>query len=171
MGGPEGNQSVSKVIISTLPMVGVCILLALALRMAMNKYLKVTNEQSNSVRCKQLLKMIGVVILVGLIPGIFSRFDSSALQSLNTLTKRLNTSETPEIEFVAFPENVASEIGLRYGKAYNIYPHPSGLILNALDTTIKFDDGYTVTCLLPSDASQFLVINLCNEGPSLQTGK
>jgi hypothetical protein len=158
-----GNaSSISQVFVTTLPLVGVCILLALVLRWVMNRQQSISQEESAYKRRYGPLRLVGIMFAIGLVPAILSTYDPSDLDMLRLLNKRLLTTATPDVETVRFPENVAAEVSRHYGTPFTLYPHASSMTLNALDTKIRFTDGFAVSCLLPTDSSQFLVIPQCD---------
>jgi hypothetical protein len=45
-----------------------------------------------------------------------------------------------------------------------LYIRSAAGTIGALDVTISFKDGYTVTCQIPTVSGSFVVIDACSEG-------
>ena len=161
-----GNGSATLMVQSfftALPLIGVCIILAWALRTAINRHLHIKQHETPGMRWKMFVQMIFIVCLVGLIPGVFSRFGLSSENAIRTLNKSLqNTTTTPPLE-VRFPIANVPAIKGHIGMDYKMYTRTSSEVTGALDITIRFVDGYTITCIVPTDSSS-AYLDACNEG-------
>lgn len=158
------NQSYFQVLVASLPMVGVIVLLALALRKGINKAAAAEKEESQPKKRNSLIKIFSIVILLGMIGGLFSRFDGSAVTMLQSLNERLQTADTSGTTKVKFPANVLEDVQSRYGQKYGLYIRSAAGTIGALDVTISFADGYNVTCQIPTVSGSYVFIDACSEG-------
>ena len=158
------NQSYFQVLVTSLPMIGVVVLLALAIRQGINKAAAATKEESLATRRKSLAKIFSIVIVLGMIGGLFSRFDGSAVSMLASLNERLQTAELSGISKVKFPSNVLEDVQSRYGQEYGLYIRSAAGTIGALDVTISFVDGYRVTCQIHTVSGSYVFIDACSEG-------
>ena len=158
------NQSYFQVLVASLPMVGVIVLLALALRQGINKAAAAEKEESQLAKRNALVKIFSIVILLGMIGGLFSRFDGSAVTMLQSLSERLQTADTSGTSRVKFPSNVLEDVQSRFGQEYSLYIRSAAGTIGALDVTISFVDGYTITCQIPTVSGSYVFIDACSEG-------
>jgi len=155
-------------IVAVLPLFGASIVFAWALRWAINQYSQIKREEKLPIRKKMLRQLICLVILAGLIPGIFNRFDLTTLDSLTRVTQRLqSTGEIPESIF-RFPEENIRDLDKHLGMDYTLYSRPSTQSVGFIDVTIYFKDGYTLTCLIPTSMDLYMFASYCNEGSKME---
>jgi len=164
----SAKGSYFQVLVTSLPMVGVCVLAALALRQAINKLDKAKSEEDKRIQQKRFSKMIGLVVLIGLIGGMFSRFDGTAVTMLQSLNERLQSTDISSSSKVRFPDNVVANVQSHYGEGYNLVVRSAAATVGALDVTIHFDSGYTVTCQIPTATGTFIFMDSCSEGTKLK---
>jgi len=149
---------------TTLPLIGVCVLLAWAIRVAINRHLHIKQQELVIVRRKLFSQLIAIVFLVGFIPGVFSRFGLSSEYAIRTLNETLqNATKDPSID-VRFPIAKVPALKDHFGMIYTLFVHPSTSETGAMDITIRFEDGYTVTCLVPTESGYATFLQVCNEG-------
>jgi len=158
------NQSYFQVLVASLPMVGVIVLLALALRQGINKAAAAEKEESKPKKRNSLVKIFSIVIALGTIGGLFSRFDGSAVTMLESLNERLQTADTSGTTKVEFPSNVLQDVQSHYGQEFGLYIRSATGTIGALDVTISFADGYTLTCQIPTVSGSYVFIDACSEG-------
>ncbi len=157
-----------QVLVTSLPMVGVCILAALALRQGINKLDKAKNEEDKSIQRRRFSKIIGLVILLGLMGGLFSRFDGTAVTMLQSLNERLQSTDISSSSKVRFPENVKADVQSHFGEGYNLVVRSAAAMVGAMDVTIHFDSGYTVTCQIPTATGTFIFMDSCSVGTKIK---
>lgn len=157
-----------QVLVASLPMVGVCVLAALALRQGINKLDKAKNEEDKSIQRKRFSKIIGLVILVGLIGGLFSRFDGTAVTMLQSLNDRLQSTDLSSSSTVRFPDNIKTEVQTHFGEGYQLIVRSAAATVGAMDVTILFDSGYTITCQIPTATGTFVFMDSCSEGMKIK---
>jgi hypothetical protein len=160
----DSTQSLIQVLVTTLPLIVACVLLAWGMRWAINRHIKIKKEEVEANRRSLLIRLYFVIIVVGLIPGIFTRFDLTALNTINALNQRLQTPASDTSLYIRFPEENQAAIQKHFATKFKMYIRTSLSTIGALDVTMRFDDGYTVTCLVPNDGGQFMVIPVCSEG-------
>ena len=161
---PATRGSYFQVLVTSLPMVGVSVLAALALRQGMNKLDRARKEENRSTQKKLFTKIIGLVILLGIIGGLFSRFDGTAVTMLQSLNDRLQSTDLTSSSKVRFPENVLTDVQSHFGEGYRLFVRSASATVGALDVTIRFDSGYTVTCQIPTSTGTFIFMDSCAVG-------
>jgi hypothetical protein len=164
----SARGSYFQVLVTSLPMVGVCVLAALALRQGINKLEKAKNEEDKSIQQKRFSKIIGLVILLGLIAGLFSRFDGTAVTMLKSLNERLQSTDISSSSKVRFPENVKTDVQSHFGEGYSLIVRSATATVGALDVTVRFDSGYTVTCQIPTATGTYIFMDSCSEGTKIK---
>ncbi len=157
-----------QVLVSSLPMVGVCVLAALALRQGINKIDAAKKEENKGNRNKRISKIIGLVLLLGMVGGFFSRFDGTAVTMLSALNDRLQSTDITSSSKVRFPENVLTDVQSHYGEEYGLFVRSATSTVGALEVTIKFESGYTVTCQIPTSSGSYVFVDACSEGTRLK---
>jgi hypothetical protein len=160
----KGDQSYFQVLVASLPMVGVCVLLALALRQVINKLTTSQKEESIETRRKVFTKYFAIVIVVGMIGGLFSRFDGTAVTTLTALNDRLQSSDLSSSSKVRFPPSVAEKAQLHYGTESSLFVRSAAASVGALDVTVRFSDGYVFTCQIPTASGFYVIVDSCSEG-------
>jgi predicted phage tail protein len=161
-----GNVSATLTVqsfITVVPLIGASILLAGAIRMAINRHLHIKQQETPEVRRKRFMQLTIIVFLVGLIPGLFSRFGQSSEFAIRTLNESLqNVATDPSLE-VRFPIAKVPALRDHFGMDYTLYARASTFEAGALDITIRFIDGFTVTHLVPTESGYALFLQVCNE--------
>jgi len=152
---------------TALPMMGACILLAWAIRAAINRYVSISRQEDRKKRRTQTLQLVLIILLVGLIPGVFSRFGVSSEYAIRTLSESLDPATTyPPLES-RFPLNDVPGLQGHLGQDYKFFTRTSPEMAGALDVTIRYSDGYTITCIVPIDSGSASFLDTCNEGRSI----
>ncbi|KAF0111193.1 MAG: hypothetical protein FD147_1131 [Chloroflexi bacterium] len=159
-----GEQSYIQVLVTTLPLVVFGVLLSWGFRWSINRHLYITKEETPRLQRKLYIQLFSIIFFAGLVPGIFGRYDLSIVTALTALNDHLDSTDPVAFSKVRFPESIAQTIETHYGSNYVLMPRQSSFSIGALDVTIKFDDGYIVTCIVPTDGSQYLFIPFCSEG-------
>ena len=153
--------------ITAIPLIGACILLAGAIRATINRHLHIKQMETSQIRRKLFVQLTTIVILIGLIPGVFSRFGLSTEYSIRTLNKSLqNFAADPYLEW-RFPFAKVPALKDHLGMNYSLYVSTSTSVTGSLNVTIRFEDGYTVTCLVPIDSGGEMLLEVCNEGTKI----
>jgi hypothetical protein len=148
-------------------LVGVCVLLAWVIRVAINRHLHIQQQAIPEVRWKLFVQLTTIVFLVGLIPGVFSRFGLSSEYAIRTLNESLQNVATDPSLIVRFPIAKVPALKDHFGMDYTLFAHVSAFEAGAMDITICFEDGYTVTCLVPTESGYATFLQICNEGTKL----
>jgi hypothetical protein len=154
-------------IITVLPLVGAGVLLAGIIRVAINRHLFIGQQETQEIRRRLMRRLILIVILVGLVPGIFSRFGISTENTIRTLNDNLQNYATDPLLEWRYPYAQVPSLKQHLGMTYKLYVRTSGYEAGSLDITIRFQDGYAITCLAPTDSGNNLFLSTCNEGNSL----
>lgn len=168
LSSPGVKDSYFKILVTTVPLIAVAVLIALVFRWAINRQVNNKKDENLQLKQKKTTRLYGTLIVTGLVLGIFARFDQSIINSLKTLDTRLQVAGAEATTTVRFPENVAASVSEHFGTPYQYLMHHTNTAIGAVDVTIRFNDGYTLTCLIPTDSSLFLVIPACSDGRQLR---
>jgi hypothetical protein len=165
----SGNsaEEILQSFVATLPTVGAAILLAAGLRVAINRHLHIKQSEPPESRRKLLAGLVGIVFLVGWIPGALTRYDSSTVEVLRTLNESLKSDGTVPASDSRLPIAKLPALKDHLGMNYRLYPRASVLSTGAMDITIRFEDGYTLTCNVPTGGGGQVYFTDCNEGQKI----
>ncbi len=86
-GGSTGR--IVQLIITILPLLVGAMLVCGVFRFAVSRYLRVTQTEPSKKRASRLAGLIAIVIVVGMFPGLFSRFDQNAQNIILAMDERL----------------------------------------------------------------------------------
>jgi hypothetical protein len=167
IGGGSATLTVQS-FITAIPLVGACVLLAWAIRIAINRHLHIKQQETLEVRRKLFVRLTIIVFLVGLILGVFSLFGQTSEYTIRALNESLqNFATDPLIEW-RFPYAKVPALKDHFGMDYELYPRTSAIEADALEITIRFEDGYTVTCIVPPTyGNDPMLLDVCNEGTNI----
>jgi len=152
---------------TALPLVGAGVLLAGAIRIVINRHLHIQQQETPEVRRKLFVQLIIIVFLVGLIPGVFSLLGRTSEYTMRALNENLQNFITDPLLEWRFPYAKVPALKDHFGMDYLLYPRPSVIEAGAMDITIRFKDGYTITCLVPTTSGEQLLLQVCNEGKKI----
>jgi len=166
--GRDASLMGQSIIITILPLVGALILLAWAIRMAINRHVHIRQREKPEIQRKRLVQLTALVCLVGLVPGVFALFGTASLSSIRSMNKTLqNYAIDPMLEF-RFPYEKVPALKDHFGMDYSLYVHTSMIRTVSLEITIHYGDGYSVTCLVPQlDREGQMILDVCNEGTTI----
>jgi hypothetical protein len=151
-------------LITAVPLVGAGVLLAWAIRIAINRHIHIKQQETPEVRRKLFMQLTIIVFLVGLIPGVFSLFGQTSENTIRTLNESLQNFSTDPLFEWRFPYAKVPALKDHFGMDYELYPRTSAIEADALDITIRFVDGYTITCVVPTTSGDTMLLQVCNEG-------
>jgi len=154
-------------IIMALTLVGVNMLVALGLRWAARRHLEIIRDENTNLRRKRLVRHVLVIMLAGLIPGILGRMDLPSEQTLDQLHELLQATPDDPSVWPRLPLKQVPALQDHLGVDYVLYPRQSVLSVGALDVTIRFADGYIMTCFLPVGSGSSFITE-CNEGDEVK---
>jgi hypothetical protein len=163
----RNSTSTAQTIITALPLIGVAMLAAWGLRWAARRHLEIMHKEKPELRQKRLVRHIATVILVGLIPGILGRMDTPAERTISQLHKLLQAAPNDPEVWTRLPVRQIPALQDHFGVAYKLYARQSTLSVGTLEVTVRFADGYAMTCSLPI-ASGASFITQCNEGGTMK---
>ena len=159
----QDSTVTAQSIITTLPLAGVNMLAAWGVRWAVRRYLTIKQEEGRATGRKQLTQHFAIILLIGLIPGLFGRMDAPAQRTLGQLHELLQAAPNDPSIWPRLPLRQVPSLQDHFGVEYFFYAHPSASTLGTLDVSVKFEDGFLMTCELPiSTAVNF--ITACREG-------
>ena len=150
-----------------LPVLGASIFLTWVFRALINKVKQVECEEDGQRKKKGLGTVIGIILAIGLIPGLFYRFDLTTIKTLTRVSNGIQNAENPDQDSFIFPLEFRAAVEKRSTMEYTLYSRPSHLSVGFIDVTIYFDDGYVITCMVPTSIDLYDFANRCNEGDFL----
>lgn len=165
--GARNSTLTLQSIIMAVPLIGVSMLAAWGFRWAANRYLAIEQEQKPDRRRKLLRKHILTIALIGLIPGILMRMDLPSEQALRKVHELLQAAPQDPSVWPRLPLKRVPALQDHFGVDYKLYAHQSALSAGALDVTVRFKDGFTMSCFLPI-GSGVNFITQCNEGDEVE---
>lgn len=160
-----GNTLLGQSLVTIIPVLGSGVLLAWVIRMAVKRHTDIMEKAEPKTRRKQLTQLIGLVLLVGLIPGVFSLFGTSSRYAIGSLNNALQNYASDKLIESRFPYENLPGLKAHFGMDYTLYARTSGEVSGSLDITIRFVDGYAVTCVVPQlNSNQPILLDACSEG-------
>ena len=160
--GASNSTVTMQSIITALPLIGVAMLIAWGLRWAGRRHVEIVHGDA-AQRRKLLPRHILIILLVGLIPGIFNRMDLPAQQSLTKLHELLQAAPDDPSVWVQLPLKQVPALKDHFGVDYLLYPARSVTSAGSLDVTVKFSDGFVLSCVLPVNTAANFITD-CTEG-------
>jgi len=150
-----------------LPVLGASVFLAWVSRALINRVNQLAKEEDKRRRRKGWGVTIGIILALGLIPGLFYRFDLTTIKTLTRVSRGIQYAQNPDQNSFIFPADFKSAVEKRSTMKYSLYSRPSHTSVGFIDVTIYFDDGYVITCLVPTSMDLYDFANRCNEGEIL----
>jgi hypothetical protein len=147
-GGSTGRMV--QLLITSVPLLVGAMVLCGVFRFAISRYLRALQGEQASMRKRRLAGWIIIVFLVGLFPGMFSRFDQNAQKVILAMNERLQAVSGDSTLLAQFPIAKFPALRGHFGMRYVLYPRASAHVPSALDVTIHYKDGYAITCLVPT---------------------
>jgi hypothetical protein len=144
-GSPE---RIVQLIITALPLLLAAMLLCLAFRFAVGRYLRLIQTKPGAPRRFRLAAMLVLVILIGMTPGSFAHFDKNSQNIIMAMDQSLQAVTSDASLKAQFPLTKFPALQSHFGTPFVLYPRPSSSEGSALDVTIRYADGYAITCLV-----------------------
>jgi uncharacterized membrane protein YidH (DUF202 family) len=154
-------------IIMALPLLGVSMLAAWGLRWAANRYQDIKRDEKPASRRKRLTKHVLTLVLIGLVPGILMRMDLPSLQTIGQLHELLQAAPNDRAVWPQLPLERVPALQDHFGVDYVIYARQSPRSAGALDVTVRFSDGFIMSCFLPIESGTNFITH-CNEGEAVE---
>jgi hypothetical protein len=95
--------------------------------------------------------------------------DPPAEHTLSELHKLLQAAPNDPSVWPQLPLKQVPALQDHFGVDYLLYSRQSALAVESLDVTVRFSDGYRMTCTLPI-AAGLTFISRCNEGNEIKAG-
>jgi hypothetical protein len=160
-----GNASLLfQSVVTAVPLIGAAVLIAGGLRFVIKRHLQNTQTKEPRQRRKLLAGLIAIVFLVSFIPGFLSHYDSSAIKVFRALNTALQNGATNPLSAARFSATQLPGLKDHFGKEFKVYPRISVISAGSLDITVRFNDGYVFSCVVPTDAGEETFFTTCNEG-------
>jgi hypothetical protein len=159
----RGSTETMQALVISLPLIAPAILFSLAIRAAVRRHLRNLHEAPERRR-KLAINLISIVLLVGIIPGLASMYDLSRRQILQAMNEVLQMDvDDPELG-ERFPFAQIPGWKDHYDMEYELYPRSSAVRAGSLDVTIRYEDGFRVTCLVDSGSAGQKYFTYCSLG-------
>ena len=146
-----GPERIVQLFITALPLLVGAMVLCGVFRFAVGRYLRVTQTGPDGKRNGRLAGLIAIVIVVGMLPGLFSRFDQNSQNVILAMDERLQavaSNPTSDRHNSRWRNSLPFKIILACILCFTRVPSAS--VPSALDVTIRYEDGYAITCLVPT---------------------
>ncbi len=154
--GAEGDAALTlQSILMAIPLVGVSMLAAGALRWSARRHNEIISKNSTDSRPKRLAGHILVVTAAGLLIGILGRLDLPAEQTLTKFHTYLQAASSDPSVWVQLPVKQVPALPEHFGSDYRFYARRSAFALGSLDLTVRFADGFVLECLFPVGSMNF----------------
>jgi hypothetical protein len=153
-----------QLLITALPLLIGAMLLCGVFRFAVGRYLRVKQAQPGAKRSIRLAGLIVIVFVVGMLPGSFASFDQNAQNVVHTMQERLQAVASDPTLKAQFPLAEFPALQSHFGRHFVLYPRTSASEGSALDVTIRYDDGYAITCLVPTSDPYIQYFKQCFPG-------
>jgi hypothetical protein len=167
--GAQKSILTAQSIITTLPLIGVDMLAAWGLRWVARRHQEIISKEKPELRQRRLAQHVLTVILIGLIPGALGRMDLPSEHTIGQLDELLQAAPNDPSVWPRLPLKQVPALQDHFGENYLVYARQSKQSVGTLDITVRFKDGFTMTCALPV-SSETSFITECNEG-SVVKGK
>jgi uncharacterized membrane protein YidH (DUF202 family) len=153
--GANNSALTMQSILMAVPLVGVCMLAAGALRWTARRHLQITRKDSAEIRPKRLAGHIFQILLVGLFLGILGRMDLPAETTLTQFHQLLQAASEDQSTWTQLPVKQVPALPEHFGQDYVFYVRPSEFALGSLDVTVQYADGFKMNCLFSIGGSNF----------------
>jgi hypothetical protein len=151
-------------VVTAIPLIGGAVLLAGGLRFVIKRQLQITENKDPVQRRKLMTSLFGIVFLVSFLPGAVSRYDTSAVEVFKALNTSLQKGGTDPNYAARFSLTQLPGLPKHFGTEYKIYTRISVLSAGSLDISVRFNDGYIFSCVVPTDNGEETFFTTCNEG-------
>ena len=148
--GGSSPERIVDLLISSLPLLIGAMFLCGVFRFVVGRYLRVTQMEPGGKRNARLTGLVAIFIIIGLLPGLISRFDQNDQKIILAMRDRLQAAASDPTLMAQFPLAEFPALQDHFGMDFALYPRASGSVAGALDVTIRYDDGYSITCLVPT---------------------
>ena len=145
-----GDARLVQLIITAVPLLIGAILLCGAFRFAISRYDRLKQSRPGGKRNARLAGMLVIVILVGMTPGSFARFDLASQKVIVAMDQKLQAVASDPSLQAQFPLAEFLPLRAHFGTHFQLYPRASASLGGSLDVTIRYADGYAITCLVPT---------------------
>ncbi|HVM73086.1 MAG TPA: hypothetical protein VMT91_15085 [Anaerolineales bacterium] len=145
------TERMVQTFITAIPLLIGAMVLCGIFRFVIARYLRLTQTEPARQRPVRLAGLVAAIIAASLLLGLFSRFDENAQKVILAMDQRLQTASSDPKLAAQFPLAKFPELTSHFGKHFTLYPRPSTEMPNALDVTIRYEDGYALTCLVPTN--------------------
>jgi hypothetical protein len=160
--GAQNSALTMQSILMAVPLFGVNMAAAAALRWAARRHLEILHKDSAAMRPKRLTGHILLILLVGIVFGILGRMDLPAEQTLTKFHEFLQAAPNDPSAWAHLPVKQVPSLPEHFDVDYLFYVRRSEFALGTLDVKVRFADGFRLTCLLPVEGASFFTD--CREG-------
>lgn len=150
--GAEGQAVTVQSMLMAVPLIGVSMAAAAALRWAARRHIQIVHEKAAP---RRLAEHILVIASVGLVIGILGRMDLPSEQTLTKFHAYLQAAPNDPSALVQLPVKQVPSLSEHFGVDYRFYARRSAFALGSLDLTVRFADGFALECTLPVGSLNF----------------
>jgi hypothetical protein len=154
-------------VVTVLPLIGAAVLIAGGLRLVIKRHLQNGEIKDPRQRRRLIFNLIGIVFLVGLLPGVFSRYDRSVIRVFGALNNALQNGGADPLLAQRFSKTQLPGLKDHFGTEYKVYPRTSVLTAGSMDITVRFNDGYVFSCVVPMEVGATTYFTSCVEGDKI----
>lgn len=153
--GAEGQAVTFQSILMAVPLIGVNMAAAAALRWTARRHNQIIHKESAEARPRRLAGHILVIALAGVLVGILGRLDLPAEQTLTKFHAALQAASNDPSVWAQLPVKQVPALPEHFGVDYRFYARRSAFALGSLDLTVRFADGFVLECALPVGSTTF----------------
>jgi len=162
---PPADRTVMVIVLiyTFLPFVALSLPVAIALRLAVNRYENNMLKQGRSRWVAHGALLAGVVVLAAF-AGSWSQMSPDSVEAVRKVHRMLQTTlSSPADKALPIALRSLPDFRSRAGETYLIDQHKSLAVSSGVDVQVYFDNGYVISCLADN---QTLAVS-CAEGESL----
>ena len=148
--GADNIGLTTQSILMAIPLFGVSMLVAGALRWAARRHHEIIDKEAPELRSRKLATHILLVLSVGLILGILGRMDYPTERTLAQFHELLQAAPEDASIWPRLPLRQIPALEQHFGTDYRFYVRRSNLAIGAMELTVRFEDGFVMSCLLPT---------------------
>lgn len=157
--GAEGQAVTVQSMLMAVPLIGVSMAAAAALRWTARRHIQIVHNESAA---RRLTEHVLVIASVGLVIGILGRMDLPSEQTLTKFHAYLQAAPNDPSVWAQLPVKQVPALPEHFGGDYRFYARRSAFALGSLDLTVRFADGFVLECTLPVGSLNFFTT--CWEG-------
>ena len=157
-----------KILLLALPVIAISLVMTITLRWLGVRHAD-NVEREKTLWTKSVAILVAIALVIGGLTGLgLTRWSEKTSRGVRYVHSRLQTLAAEPVQAESFfPLNDVPGLASHLGMPYILYGRSSGQSVTAVEVTVKFKDGYHITCLLLvfPDTTPFL--RACAEGDTV----